>query len=133
DYVQNTLGITGAGVGVGIIDTGQDSNMGTSGRPHMIYYRNNDTSQTKDGGIRGSLLHANKQLAAQPPDDPHHHGTGVAGIATGNSWNNAAGDRGHAYDAVKIGYSICQSAGSCGSSLAIEALGFQTAAADKVQ
>lgn len=133
DYVQNTLGITGAGVGVGIIDTGQDSNMGTSGRPHMIYYRNNDTSQTKDGGIGGSLLHANKQLAAQPPDDPHNHGTGVAGIATGNSWNNAAGDRGHAYDAVKIGYSICQSAGSCGSSLAIEALGFQTAAADKVQ
>jgi hypothetical protein len=126
-------GHRGTGVGVAIVDTGQDSNMGGSGRPHMTYFRNGNPTDTTGGGIGGSLLFTNRQLGAAPADDTNGHGTGVLGIAGGNRWNNGSGDNGHAFDAIKLGYSICNSAGGCGSSLAIEALGWQAAAGDKVR
>ena len=132
DAVQ-AAGIMATGYGVGIVDTGQDSSMNGGSRPHQTYFRGGNVANTTAGGIGGSRLVANVQLGTQPPDDIHGHGTGVAGIAAGEVWSTAAADRGHANDAFVIGYSICASSPSCNSSLAIEAAGWQQAAADKVK
>ena len=133
DAVQ-AMGYKGTGFTMAIIDTGQDSNMAGLGRPHMQYYRGASTTNTTGGGLNGSLLLANVTLPGTiGADDTHGHGTGVASITGAAGWNNAGADRGHAYDAGKVGYSICVSAGSCSSSLAVEALGWQQAAADKVK
>lgn len=132
DAVQ-AMGYKGSGYSFAIIDTGQDSNMGGLGRPHMQYFRNSSPTNTTGGGLNGSLLLANVQLPGTAgADDSNGHGTGVGSIVGGTGWNNAGADRGHAYDSGRVGYSICASAGGCGSTLAIEALGFQQAAADRV-
>ncbi|MCC6670640.1 MAG: S8/S53 family peptidase [Planctomycetes bacterium] len=130
DAVQGR-GVKGTGFSLAIIDTGQDSNMNNTGRPHRTYYRNGDPTDLTGGGMGGSLLYANKAIGGQPADDTHGHGTGVLGIAGGARWLAANADNGHAFDAGKVGYSICVTAGSCGSSLAIEAAGWQAAAADR--
>lgn len=133
DAVQ-AAGNRGTGFAVAIVDTGQDSNMGGSGRPHRIYYRGGNIANNTGGGIGGSLLLANVQIPGTiGADDTHGHGTGVMGIAAGSIWGNAGADNGHANDAYKVGYSICAFSGSCSSSLSIEALGWQQAAADKVR
>jgi len=133
DAVQ-AAGNRGTGFGVAIVDTGQDSNMGGSGRPHRIYYRGGNSANTTGGGLGGSLLLANVQIPGTiGADDTHGHGTGVMGISAGSIWGNAGADNGHANDAFKVGYSICVSSGSCSSSLSVEAAGWQQAAADKVR
>lgn len=133
DAVQ-AAGNRGTGFGVAVIDTGQDSNMGTSGRPHRTYFRGGSIANTTGGGIGGSLLLANVQIPGTiGADDTHGHGTGVMGIAAGSVWGGSGADNGHANDAYKVGYSICVSSGSCNSSLAVEAAGWQQAAADKVR
>ncbi|MEZ5964673.1 MAG: S8 family serine peptidase [Planctomycetota bacterium] len=133
DAVQ-AAGNRGTGFAVAIIDTGQDSNMGGSGRPHRIYYRGGNVANTTGGGLGGSLLLANVAIPGTlGADDLHGHGTGVMGIAAGSIWGNASADDGHANDAFKVGYSICQLSGSCSTSLSIEAAAWQQAAADKVR
>jgi hypothetical protein len=133
DAVQ-AAGNRGTGFGVAVIDTGQDSNMGGSGRPHRIYFRNGNTAITNAGGIGGSLLVANVSISGVvSPDDTNGHGTAVMGIAAGSIWGGAGADHGHANDAYKVGYSICLTAGSCSSSLALEAQAWQQAATDKVR
>ena len=132
DAVQAT-GLRAEGFGVAIVDTGQDDNMAGTGRPHQIYYRDGNVADTTGGGLGGSRLLANVALASLPADNAHPHGIGVAGIAGGEVWSNVAGDRGHASDARLVGYSICDVAGSCTSTLSIEAAGWQQCAADKVK
>jgi len=132
DAVQ-AAGITATGFAVAINDTGQDSNMAGSGRPHQIYFRNGNIANLTGGGLNGSRLLANVQLGLQPADDTNGHGTGVAGITAGEIWSNTAGDRGHASNACIVGYSICEAAGSCNSSLSTEALAWQRCATDKVK
>jgi subtilisin family serine protease len=132
DAVQ-AAGITATGYGVGIVDTGQDSSMNGGSRPHRTYFRGGNVADQTAGGIGGSRLLANVQLGAQSADDLNGHGTGVAGIAAGEVWATPQADRGHANDAFVIGYSICQITPGCNSTLAIEALGWQQAAADKVK
>jgi hypothetical protein len=133
DAVQ-AAGNRGTGFGVAVIDTGQDSNMGGVGRPHRTYFRNGNLAITNAGGLNGSLLLANVAMpGAQPADDTHGHGTGVMGIAAGSIWGGAGADNGHANDAYKVGYGICATAGSCSTSLAMEAAAWQQAATDKVR
>ena len=133
DAVQ-AMGYKGTGYSFAIIDTGQDSNMAGLGRPHMQYFRNSNPANTTGGGLSGSLLYANVTLPGTAgADDSNGHGTGVASITGGAGWSNAGADQGHAYDAGRVGYSICVSAGGCGSTLAVEALGWQQAAADRVR
>jgi subtilisin family serine protease len=132
DAVQ-AAGITATGFAVAINDTGQDSNMAGINRPHQIYYRNGNTAITTAGGLNGSRLLANVQLGTFSADDTNGHGTGVAGIVAGETWNNAGADRGHASDAFLVGYSICASSPACNSSLSIEASAFQQCATDKVK
>ena len=132
DAVQ-AAGNRGTGFAAAIIDTGQDSNMGGTGRPHRTYFRGGLTTNTTGGGLNGSLLLANVQSGAQPADDTHGHGTGVASIVAGSTWGGAGADNGHANDAGKVGFSICDVATSCNSSLSTEAAAWQAAAAQKVR
>ncbi len=134
DAVQ-AAGNRGTGFGVAVIDTGQDANVGV-GRPHRHYFRSGNTAITNAGGLNGSLLLANILAAgacAGCQEDTNNHGTGVMGIAAGSIWGGAGADNGHANDAYKIGISICGASGGCGTSLAVEAAGWQQAAADKVR
>lgn len=129
---EQAVGNRATGYGIAIVDTSQDdSNHGTN-LPHMLYYRNADRNNHSGSGMDGSRLLANVAVASQPANNSHPHGTGVASIAAGAGWNTAGADAGHASDANIVGYSICEFSGSCGSSLAIEAAGWQRVAADKV-
>lgn len=135
DAVQ-AAGNRGTGFCVAIVDTGQDANMGGTGRPHRQYFRGGNIANNNTGGIGGSLLLANVAVpgvCGGCQEDTHSHGTGVAGITSGSRWGSAGADDGHANDAFRVGYSICVSSGGCGSSLAVEAAGWQQATADKVR
>ncbi len=126
-------GIRGKGVATAIMDTGQDSSMGTSGRPHATYFIDGNTGNTGGGGIGGSRLLANKQIGLMVPDDVHGHGTGVAGIAAGGMWNTGAtADHGHAPHAGIVGYAIADNTGG-GSNFTTIATAWQTIATDAVQ
>ncbi|MCA8969296.1 MAG: S8 family serine peptidase [Planctomycetes bacterium] len=116
----NARGVTGAGVACAIIDSGQDSNRGGSGRPHITYSKR---------GTSTSRLVANVQVGLMPADDSHGHGTGVASIAAGWKWSTNEADNGHAYDADIVGYAIANNTQGS-SSTAVQTSAFQRAAAD---
>ena len=127
----HALNLKGSGVGIAIMDTGQDSNMGASGRPHATYYVNGDINNNTGGGLNGSRLLANILVGTVGPDDPHDHGTGVSGIACGEKWNtDASSDRGHAPLASIVGYGISENTGG-GSSFTTIATAWQKIATDR--
>lgn len=123
-------GHRGQGATVGIVDTGQDSNLGGTGRPHRMYFVNGDPLNTTGGGIGGSRLLVNRQIGAWIADDQHGHGTGVASIAAGANWGTAAADNGHAPSAGLAGYSIANSAGGF-TDMATMTSAWQQLAADR--
>jgi subtilisin family serine protease len=129
---EHTRGNRGTGFGVAIVDTSADTSLHGANMPHMVFYRNADRNNHTGGGLDGSRLLGAFALAAQPANNSHPHGTGVSGIAAGAGWSTATADAGHASDAPIVMYSICNSAGSCGSTLAIEAAAWQRVAADAV-
>ncbi|MEZ5988085.1 MAG: S8 family serine peptidase [Planctomycetota bacterium] len=133
DSVQ-AQGILGKGVAVAIMDTGLDSAMGSLTRPHRTFFVNGDTTNTSGGGLSGSRMLANNLVkgALAGPDDPHGHGTGVAGIAAGEVWGTTGADKGHAPLASIVGYAIgLNSAGS--SDFTIMAQAWQDMAADRTR
>lgn len=117
----NSAGVTGNGVACAIIDTGQDSNMNGTGKPHITYSRLGSTTVTR--------LVKNVALGSMSADDVHGHGTGVASISAGWKWNTTQADNGHAYNANIVGYAIANNTGGS-SSTAVMATAYQTAAAD---
>ena len=117
----NASGVTGLGVACAILDTGQDSNRGTSGKPHVTYSKRGSSTTTR--------LLANLQFGLMPADDVHGHGTGVASIAAGWKWNTARADNGHAPDANVIGYAVANTVSGT-SSMSVIASAYQRAAAD---
>ncbi len=126
-------GYMAKGVTVAIMDTGLDSNMGGSGRPHSTFYVKGDVNNKTGGGIGGSRLLANIKVGAAGPDDVHGHGTGVAGIAAGEKWNKASySDRGHAPMAGIVGYCIANSSNG-NSTSTVMTTAWQKIAADKVK
>ncbi|HLQ38937.1 MAG TPA: S8 family serine peptidase, partial [Planctomycetota bacterium] len=129
---EQAIGNKGNGASVAIVDTSQNDNLHGVNMPHMGYYRNADRTNHTGGGMDGSRLLANVQKGSQPANNSAAHGSGVAGIAAGAGWLTPGQDQGHASDAGIVGYSICDVAGSCNSTLAIEAAGWQQVAADKV-
>ena len=129
---EHTLGNRGTGVGVAIVDTSADTSLHGVNQPHMVFYRNADRNNHTGGGLDGSRLLGAFAIGSQPANNSHPHGTGVSGIAAGAGWLSTGQDAGHASDASVIMYSICEFAGSCGSSLAIEAAAWQRVAADAV-
>ena len=125
-------GIKAQGVTVAIMDTGLDSDMGGTGRPHRTFYVNGDINNKTGGGLGGSRILANIQMGTYPADDPHGHGTGCAGIAAGEVWGTSGSDRGHAPLASIVGYAIAS--GSSGSSTtAVMTATWQRIAADAKQ
>lgn len=126
----NAAGQTGLGVATGIMDTGLDENMAGTGRPHRMFYINGDPTNTSGGGMGGSRLVVNRLIGTTGPDDPHDHGTGVAGIAASGGWTNAGADAGHAPRAQVAGYGISNSA-SGGSDFTTIANAWQAMAADR--
>ena len=129
----HSAGIKGLGMTVAVIDSGQDSNMGTSGRPHSTYYMDGDIKNVSGGGIGGSRLIANIKVGTQPADNATFHGTGVAGVLAGEKWNaKKNSDRGHAAAARIIGYSVADTpSGIAKASTLISA--WQQVASDKVR
>ncbi|MFO1052805.1 MAG: S8 family serine peptidase [Planctomycetota bacterium] len=127
---EQALGNKGTSVGVAIVDTSADSSLHGVNLPHMVYYRNADRNNHTGPGMDGSRLMGAFQMGSQPANNNHPHGTGVAGIAAGAGWNTVGADQGHSSDARVIVYSICNVAGSCSSSFAVEAAGWQQVAAD---
>lgn len=130
DGLQNQ-GFVGAGVCVGVIDTGQDENMGGTGRPHQTYFIDGDEMNTSGSGIGGSRLVINRQIGLLTADDVNGHGTGVASICAGAGWSTPQADDGHAPMADVAGYSLSNDLGGF-TTLAIEASAWQSMAADRV-
>ena len=89
------LGYTGEGVGLAIMDTGQDSNCNGQNRPHRLYYPDGDPTKMTGRGIAGSRLERNLQLGAMPADDQLGHGTAVAALAAGAAWGAPGAHHGH--------------------------------------
>lgn len=90
-------GIRGAGIGIAIVDSGQDERVGPTNRPHVVY-RERTSSATR--------LVVNRKIGAMPADDVEGYGTGVASIAAGIGWASARAGAGHAHDAKICGYAI---------------------------
>ncbi|PIE23110.1 MAG: hypothetical protein CSA62_08705 [Planctomycetota bacterium] len=133
DYVNQSLKSVGLGVTAAIMDTGQDEDVGGSGRPHKTYFVNGDPQNKTGGGIGGSRLLVNRRIGALGPDDPHGHGTGVASIAAGANWGMSAADNGHAPMAGIAGYAIANRVSGGSSSNSTMASAWQKMASDKVQ
>ncbi len=110
DLVQ-ALGIRGEGVTVAIVDSGVDSNMANTGRPHATFYRNGNAGSRTGPGLQGSRLLANVQVGVMSPDDLIAHGTAVAGVAVGARWNSGGlADDGHSPEALVVSYSVADDA-----------------------
>jgi hypothetical protein len=124
-------GHRGAGVAVGIMDTGQDEDVGGAGRPHRTYFVSGDPNNLTGGGIGGSRLMVNRQIGALIADDQNGHGTGVASIAAGADWGTGGGDDGHAPLASICGYAIANQVSGGGSSTTTMATAWQSMAADR--
>ena len=125
-------GHRGLGVSVGVMDTGQDSNMGGTGRPHRTYFVNGDVNNTTGGGLGGSRLLVLRQHGAQPAEDVNGHGTAVASIAAGANWGTAFADDGHAPLAGIAGYAIANDVDGTSSS-SVMTSAWQAMAADRAQ
>jgi hypothetical protein len=125
-------GIRGIGTSIAVLDTGQDAQMGRSGRPHRTYYINGNLNNKSGKGIGGTRLLTNKKMGLQAPEDAVGHGTSVSGIAAGAKWGPTGSDYGHAFGARIAGYSIADTAlGSAQSSTIIRA--WQEVAKDRLR
>jgi len=132
DWVHNNLKIDGAGVAVGVIDSGHDQDMGGSGRPHRAYYRNGNPKDTTGSGIKGSRLVINRKIGSVSADDVSGHGTAVATIAAGGNWGTAGADHGHAFGADVAGYAIAVSK-SGGSQISTMTSAWQALVSDRAR
>lgn len=103
-------GLTGlnrtAPVSVAVMDSGVDSDMANTGRPHRMFFPGGDINNKTGGGIGGSRLLVNEKVGALVADDQHGHGTAVASVAAGAKWGPPASGNGHAYGARIASYSI---------------------------
>ncbi|MCA8968611.1 MAG: S8 family serine peptidase [Planctomycetes bacterium] len=91
------INVRGAGVTIAVIDTGHDSNMAGTGKPHITYSRRGTTT---------TRLVLNRKIGLMSADDVHGHGTAVDSVAAGWRWRTTTADDGHAYDSNIAGYAI---------------------------
>lgn len=131
DAVQ-AQGILGAGVTLAMVDTGFDLNMGTTTRPHATFFVNGNPANMSGGGIGGSRMVQSRQIGFHAPDIAASHGTRMAAIAAGETWNTSGqADRGHAPAASIAGYTISVSPGGA-AELQTMVAGWQSVVADRV-
>lgn len=129
----HSQGHRGAGVAVGVMDTGQDENMNGTGRPHRTYFLGGDVNNTSGGGIGGSRLVVNRQIGALIADDQQGHGTGVASVSAGANWGTSTAGDGHAPMAAIAGYAIANQVTGGASSNSTMASAWQAMVADRAQ
>lgn len=122
DWVQNTLGLTGKGVALALVDSGIDFVCsGYGNNPHPAFDAAGTGQATR---IRRAI---DLDLVRAAPDDANGHGTQVASIAVGSKrrWSTAFGgipDDGFAPDADLMSYRISGSQpGSADPALVIQA------------
>lgn len=124
-------GVLGAGTAIAIVDSGLDLRMGTSGRPHRVYFVDGDPTNTTGGGIGGSRVLANVQVGSQSAESIDDHGHGVAAVAAGEVWSGSPlAARGHAPRAALVGYGIAEDLFG-NSTLSTIAAAFQQVVADR--
>ena len=115
--LQQTLGyvaadgLTGAGVGVAIIDSGLSASADFAGRITAFY----DFTLPQGGAV------------SRPPTDPYGHGTHVAGLVGGNGAQSNGLYKGVAPGVSLIGLRVLGADGSGYTSDVIEAIEFATA------
>lgn len=132
DYVQQDLGVTGAGIKIGIIDTGVDIDNPVLGGTGVSGESSFPTTKVVAGyDLVGDDYNADDpdtvRVPDSNPDDCAGHGTHVAGIAAGN--NTPSGDfTGVAPDAVIGAYRVFGCDGTTDSDVMLEAM--ELAAAD---
>ena len=90
-------GIRGAGVAVAIIDSGIDSNMAGTGRPHRAFFVNGDVTNRTGGGIGGSRILENVPVNQRLTIDESTVGGAPAQIAAvahyqRHAWSNNTDD-----------------------------------------
>jgi len=98
--------VLGTGVTIAVIDTGADTRMGSSGRPHRIYFRNgNPNSVNRLKAAFGAALSTDFE-------DLHSHGTMVTHCAAGASWSSSSlVDNGFAPDANIVSIKVTRGQG----------------------
>jgi serine protease AprX len=106
-------GLTGAGVGVAIIDSGLSASADFAGRITAFY----DFTLPQGGAV------------SKPPTDPYGHGTHVAGLVGGNGSKSNGLYKGVAPGVSLIGLRVLGADGSGYTSDVIEAIEFATATA----
>ncbi len=86
--------VRGTGVTVALIDSGVDSNMNGTGRPHAAFYPGGDPNDLTGGGIGGSRLLSEEHYGFPPPsvdEDLFGHGTRMGAVLAGARWNAQPG------------------------------------------
>ncbi|MFQ5506218.1 MAG: S8 family serine peptidase [Planctomycetota bacterium] len=124
--------VIGTGGAVSMIDTGSDSLMSTSGRPHALYYPGGNPANRTGGGLSGSrLLAALGIVNPSDVEDNHGHGTATTSCAAGADWTTSTlTDSGSAPGAHIVGMKVAiQSNGS--TTTAILAAAWQRTLADR--
>ncbi|MCA8942379.1 MAG: S8 family serine peptidase [Planctomycetes bacterium] len=104
---------------IAIMDSGIDSDMDGTGRPHRAFFRDGDPTTVTPGGLAGSRIVLNQAFGALPADDAHGHGTRAAAIAAGAAWGTATATDGHAPGARIASYGIADSIGPTGGVFAL--------------
>ena len=89
-----------------VVDSGADADMGGTGRPHAVYFK--DGKLGGGPGVKGTrLLAAIGVAAAGDGEDFHGHGTCCACVSAGWKWNRKANsDNGHAPEAGIVSYNL---------------------------
>lgn len=125
-------GARGQGATVAVLDSGFDTTMGASGRPHRLYFVGGDPTNQTGGGLGGSRLLAAVPIGTQGFEAFDDHGNAVAAVAAGETWaNSALAGPGHAPAAKLVGYGIANDlAGN--SSFTTIAAAFQRVVQDKL-
>ncbi len=117
--------IKGFGQGVAILDTGADTDMGGTGRPHRLYYSGGSTT----GGKR---LVAAFGTSGYGVEDYHFHGTAVTHCAAGAKWaTSSLVDNGLAPEADIVSIKVSTNSGSAASTWIIS--GWQVVMTNRVK
>lgn len=86
--------LTGAGIGIAVLDTGIDMDMAGTGRPHRAFYVDGDELNLSGGGIVGSRIQDSHRFTfsgwnlPSMHEDIHGHGTRVASTIAAARWSN---------------------------------------------
>ncbi|MCB9882356.1 MAG: S8/S53 family peptidase [Planctomycetes bacterium] len=87
--VVHQAGFRGATVTIAVPDSGFDvvDTSRTTPGPNPTFYVDGNVNNTTGGGLMGSRLVLVRQMGMMPTDTVDEHGTSVAAVAAGETWN----------------------------------------------